>query len=137
MANEETQIRMVLEATDRSSLLHTIIERLRETLGVDPAWDHNTSVVPWQVTAPSFELLPERMIAAILDAADLARERYVDLELSGYLETDTGPRVWGTAALRDGEPEGPAVWIDEATVTETGAGYRFEGFVRGRGEGHA
>ncbi len=134
MTDNETQTTITLEAADRFALLQQVVERLRALLGADSAWDHGATVTPWQATTPVFDELPGRMITAMLDAAEATGERLVDLELGGFLETDTGPRAWGMVAIREGELD-ETLRVAHVTVTESDGAWRLEATVQGRGGG--
>lgn len=129
MTDHSSDISIALEARDRHALLYALVERLRELLGAEAAWDRGATVSPWQVTAADFGDLPGRVIAAMLDAAEATGERLVDLELGGFLETDSGPRAWGTIATQEGA-QGEALHVDGVTATEADTGWRLAATVR-------
>jgi hypothetical protein len=122
---ESNETQLVVEATDRHALVLALVDKLRALLGDTAAWEDGATVVPWQASAEAFERLPEQVLASLVDAWGSHCGRCVDLELSGYLETDTGPRAWGTVTMLGAlSAEGHPVRADSATVTTSGGSYR-------------
>lgn len=117
--------------TDRA-LLAELLATLRADLGEAGEWERNATVLPWQATAPRFEDLPERVLAEVLAAWAELGGRLAELELSGYLQTDSGPRAWGYLAVREAEADQPPV-VARVRVIRVEAGYRVEAALRASG----
>lgn len=122
---------VVTAPTDRA-LLAELLAALRAEVCEAGEWGRDATVLPWQATASRFEDLPERVLAEVLAAwADLGG-RLAELELSGYLQTDSGPRAWGYLAVRDVEADQPPA-VARVRVTRVEAGYRVEAALRAPG----
>ena len=124
MTDHPSEPAMTLEARDPHALLQGFVERLGEHLGATPAWEGGATVTPWQATAATFAELPERAAAAMLEVADATGERIVDLELGGMLQTDSGPRAWGTVATAAGAAQ--SMRVGHVSVIESDTGWRLE-----------
>jgi hypothetical protein len=133
---DNTESIIAFEVPDRRALVALLCSRICETLAADRALGRATVLLPWQASAPTIEELPGRVIAELLaEWEEAGGHVLVEVELSGFLETDTGPRAWGYLALHEGEPHPSRPEIDRVEVRPAGSGYRLEARIRTRGQG--
>jgi hypothetical protein len=138
VSNECNETQLVVEAADRHTLVLGLVDRLRALLRDTGEWGSGATVVPWQASAEAFDQLPREVLGTLVDAWEHHGGRCVDLELDGYLETDNGPRAWGTVVMRDDLP--PArqpMRLDRAKVAENGGRYHLEVAIHLPGGGDA
>lgn len=125
MTRTESDITHSFMARDRRTLIATLCAALNDALAHNRAWERGSSLLPWQATAEAFESLPSRIMETVLDELNEPGARLQEIEFSGYLETDRGPRAWGFLAIRDGEQPGEGrVEVQDFRVAEHEAGYR-------------
>ena len=120
-------------APGRHELIGALCDTLCEVLEPDAVPDQAGTLVPWQVTAPTFEALPGRLIDAVFGELAAAGGQLASVEFSGYLETDEGPRAWGFIGLAEGPVPTRGVDHDEPTVVPLESGYRITWRLRREG----
>jgi hypothetical protein len=126
MASDITDIRIAVDMPDRRSLVARLCAELGHALAGNERWEREDIVVPWHASAPTFDELPARVVATLLDEWDEADARLAGIEFSGYLETDHGPRAWGSLVLHEGRPRGFHPEVDTLTIERIETGYRLE-----------
>ncbi len=117
-------------ATDRRELLARFCDELARAMAGGQRWEGGGFVVPWHVSAGDFEALPAGVVAAIVEAWDEAGGQLAGIEFSGYLETDHGPRAWGSLMTRDAAPGKRPPELEACTVERAGDGYRIDARLR-------
>jgi hypothetical protein len=123
-------IRIAIESPDRRSLLARLCDELGRALAPDGQWERDDAVVPWHASAGTFEDLPGRMIAAVLDEWAETGARLAGVEFSGYLETDHGPRAWGSLIVREVTAGEAPPEIDSLATERIEGGYRLQARLR-------
>lgn len=130
MPAEIVEIRTATGTSDRRALLARFCDELGRALIRDDRWERGDALVPWHASASSFEDLPARVMAAIFDEWAETGGRLGGIELSGYLETDHGPRAWGSLRVHEGRLREAAPELEELTVAPAGGGYQIEARLR-------
>lgn len=117
-------------APDRRELIEGLCIALDDALAVHDGVEEGGELIPWQATAESISDLARDIVRLVLDTLDDEGAQLGSLELGGFLETDQGPRAWGTVALRHGEErESARIDIESISVKESDTGWRFEARV--------
>lgn len=126
MTRDTVEIRFATTIADRRALLARLCDELSRALAHDERWERDDAVVPWHASAPTFEALPTRVVASILDEWAELGDRLAGIEFSGYLETDHGPRAWGSLVVHEGRPREREPRLASCTVEPAEGGYRLE-----------
>ena len=135
VVREHSEQTIAIEAPDRRAL----IERFCLALGDALAAGEDTAagtLVPWQVSAATFEDLPAEILATVTAILEEEGQALASIEPGGYLETDDGSRAWGTVALRDGDADpGKATEVIDLRFGTTADGLTLEVILRGAAAG--
>lgn len=130
MTSDASEIRIAIDMPDRRGLLARLCAELARALAPDERWERGDAVVPWHASAPSFEALPERVVAAVLAEWEETDACLAGVEFSGYLETDRGPRAWGCLAVHEGRPRALRPEVHSCAVEQAESGYRLDARLR-------
>ncbi len=130
MSSETVEILTVSGVADRRALLARLCGELGRALGGDGGWERDDALVPWHASAATFEELPARVMDAILDEWAETGDRLGGIEFSGYIETDHGPRAWGSVTIHEGRPRVLVPEVEGCTVEPAGDGFRVEARLR-------
>lgn len=130
MPSDLMEIHVATDRPDRRALLARFCEELASALTGDRQWMGDGFVVPWHASANEFDSLPERVVAAILEEWDDAGGRLAGIEFSGYLDTDHGPRAWGSLLAGEGGSRERSPELVSCTVERAGEGYRIDARLR-------
>lgn len=135
MSSEPVEILTVTGVADRRALLARFCGELGRALAGDERWERDDTLVPWHATAATFEDLPARVLDAILDEWAETGDRLGGIEFSGYIETDHGPRAWGSVMVHGGRPRELVPDVEACTVEQVADGFRVEARLRLRDQG--
>lgn len=130
MPGNTIDISVASERPERRDLLARFCTELGRALAGNEVWDGGGSVVPWHVSASEFDALPARLAETIFAEWDESGGQLAGIEFSGYLETDQGPRAWGSLMVRDDLPRGRIPELLSCTVGRAGDGYRLNARLR-------
>jgi hypothetical protein len=120
----DPDITITFTAADRHELIGALCDTLCEVLAPDATPEQAGALVPWQVTADTFEALPGRMIDTVLEELAASGGQLASVEFNGYLETDEGPRAWGFIGLVEGGAATHGLEHDQPVVVPLESGYR-------------
>lgn len=104
MIQADQKVEINISASRRRELVALLCVALDDALSRHDNWETGCELCHWQATVPAFELLPATIIETIFNEWSDSGERMDEIEFSGYLETDDGPRAWGFLALRKDQP---------------------------------